>query len=160
MTYEFTVGSSKVVITNVKSRSDGNMISESGSATALKLYNHGATSIQGDVLKNRFPGGDPVTYEFSIGSSNAIVTNLTKSLDGTINIPAVFTVGPNNSQESFSLTSGAGVDGGTLPTDYTCDGAGYSPALSWSAPAGAKEFALLDDDATWRRDDQVELGVV
>lgn len=45
---------------------------------------------------------------------------------------------------SFTLTSDVGVDGGTLPADYTCDGAGASPALSWSsAPAGTKEFALL-----------------
>jgi hypothetical protein len=51
-------------------------------------------AIEGDDLQGRFPGGVPVTYEFSIGSSNVIVTNLTKSTDGTINIPAVFTLGP------------------------------------------------------------------
>ena len=145
MTYEFTVDSSKVVITNIKSSSDGsiniptvytkgitnyttnyvsdqttiqisdmsggiptggasititardvdgNNISESGGATALKLVNHGTTTIEGDDLKSRFSGGVPVTYEFSIGSSNVVVTNLTKSTDGTINIPAVFTIGP------------------------------------------------------------------
>jgi hypothetical protein len=145
MTYEFTVDSSKVVITNIKSSSDGsinipmvytrgttkyttnyvsdlntiritdmsgsiptggasitvgardvdgNAIAESGSATALKLSNHGTTTIEGDDLKNRFLGGVPVTYEFTIGSSSAVVTNLTKSTDGTINIPAVSTLGP------------------------------------------------------------------
>jgi hypothetical protein len=145
MTYEFTVDSTKVVITNIKSSSDGsinipavytkgitnyttnyvsdqttiqisemsggiptggasititardvdgNIIPESGSATALKLSNHGTSTIEGDDLKNRFPGGFPVTYEFSIGSSSVVVTNLTKSTDGTINIPAVFTIGP------------------------------------------------------------------
>jgi hypothetical protein len=41
-----------------------------------------------------FSGGVPVMYEFSIGSSSAVITNLTKSTDGTINIPAVFTFGP------------------------------------------------------------------
>jgi PKD repeat protein len=47
-------------------------------------------------------------------------------------------------QGSFSLTSNAGVDGGALPTDHTCDGTGSSPALSWSnAPADTKEFALM-----------------
>jgi phosphatidylethanolamine-binding protein (PEBP) family uncharacterized protein len=46
--------------------------------------------------------------------------------------------------EPFSLTSDAGVDGGTLPAEYSCDGAGSSPALSWSqAPAGTREFALM-----------------
>jgi phosphatidylethanolamine-binding protein (PEBP) family uncharacterized protein len=50
----------------------------------------------------------------------------------------------NSPNGSFSLTSNVGVDGGTLPTDYTCDGAGFSPALSWSnVPAGIKEFALI-----------------
>jgi hypothetical protein len=145
MTYEFTVDSSNVVITNVKSSSNGSiniptvytsgitkyttnyvsdlntiritdmsgsipsgggsitiiardgggiLIPESGSATALKLNNHGTTTIEGGDLRNRFPGGTPVTYEFSIGSLSAVVTNLTESTDGTINIPAVFTLGP------------------------------------------------------------------
>jgi hypothetical protein len=73
---------------------DGNTIAESGSATTLKLGNHGTTTIEGNDLKNRFLGGVPVTYEFTIGSSSAVVTNLTKSTDGTINIPAVSTLGP------------------------------------------------------------------
>jgi hypothetical protein len=145
MTYEFTVDSSKVVITNVKSSSDGSiiiptvytsgmtnyttnyvsdlntiritdmsgsipsgggiitivardvdgkLIPESGSAVALKLVNQGTTTIEGRDIQIRFPGGVPVTYEFSIGSSNVVVTNLTKSTDGTINIPTVFTIGP------------------------------------------------------------------
>jgi phosphatidylethanolamine-binding protein (PEBP) family uncharacterized protein len=48
------------------------------------------------------------------------------------------------SQGSFSLTSDAGVNGGMLPAEYTCDGSGASPALAWSnAPAGTKEFALM-----------------
>ena len=33
-------------------------------------------------------------YEFPVGSSSAVITNLTKSADGTINIQAVFTLGP------------------------------------------------------------------
>ena len=45
---------------------------------------------------------------------------------------------------SFSLTIDAGIDNGTLPADYTCDGSGSSPALSWSnAPEGTREFALM-----------------
>jgi hypothetical protein len=39
-------------------------------------------------------GGVPVMYEFFIGSSSAVITNLTKSMDGKINIPAVFTLVP------------------------------------------------------------------
>ena len=144
-TFEFTVGSSNVVITNVKSSSDGSIniptvytsgitnystnyvsdlntikftdmsgsiptgvasititardmdgkvIPESAGAVALKLDNYGTTTIEGADLQIRFPGGVPVTYEFSIGSSSAVVTNLTKSTDGKINIPTVFTLGP------------------------------------------------------------------
>jgi hypothetical protein len=145
MTYEFTVDSSKVVITNVKSSSDGSiniptvyttgisnyttnyvsdqttiqitdasggipssgasititardgsgdMIPESVGTMALKLFNHGTTTIEGNDLKNRFSAGVPVTYDFAISSSSVGVTNLTKSTDGTINIPVVFTIGP------------------------------------------------------------------
>jgi hypothetical protein len=145
MTYEFTVNSSKVVITNVKSSSDGsisiptvytsgitnyttnyvsdlntilitdmsgsiskggasvtikardvngNMIPEYGGLTALKLNNYGTITIDGYNLWKHFSDGDPVTYEFFIGSSSAVFTNLTESSDGTIKIPAVFTIGP------------------------------------------------------------------
>jgi hypothetical protein len=146
MTYEFTVDSTKVVITNVKSSSDGSiniptvytsgitnystnyvsdlnnntiqitdmsgdipvdgasisivardneggLIPESQSAAALKLVSHGTTTIAGNDLKNRFPPiGIPLaTYEFTIsGSPCVLVTNLTKSKDGTINIPVVY----------------------------------------------------------------------
>ena len=81
-------------ITIVARDVDGKLIPENGGATALKLNSHGTTTIEGNDLQNRFSGGVPVTFEFSIGSSNVIVTNLTKSTDGTINIPTVFTIGP------------------------------------------------------------------
>jgi hypothetical protein len=82
------------IITIVARDVDGKLIPESGSAVALKLVNQGTTTIEGRDIQIRFPGGVPVTYEFSIGSSNVVVTNLTKSTDGTINIPTVFTIGP------------------------------------------------------------------
>lgn len=45
---------------------------------------------------------------------------------------------------SLSLTSPVAAEGGNLPADYTCDGTGATPALSWTgAPAGTKEYALL-----------------
>jgi uncharacterized protein (TIGR03437 family) len=45
---------------------------------------------------------------------------------------------------SLTLTSSAGSNGGTLPSEYTCDGSGATIPLSWSnAPKGTKEFALL-----------------
>jgi phosphatidylethanolamine-binding protein (PEBP) family uncharacterized protein len=59
---------------------------------------------------------------------------------------------------TFTLTSPAGVDGGTLPSECTCDGAGSTIALSWSnAPSGTREFALMmttlpgDGTTKWNR---------
>ncbi len=44
----------------------------------------------------------------------------------------------------FAVSSSAFEADGTLPRDYTCDGAGRSPPLSWSgAPANTVEYALL-----------------
>ena len=88
------IPSSGASITITVRDGSGDMIPESVGATALKLFNHGTTTIEGDYLKNRFSAGVPVTYEFSIGSSSVVVTNLTKSTDGTINIPVVFAIGP------------------------------------------------------------------
>jgi len=62
----------------------------------------------------------------------------------------------NSSSSNFSLTSDVGVNGGILPTEYTCDGAGISPQLSWSnVPIGTKEFAVvmstipIDESTKW-----------
>ncbi len=141
-TYEFVIGSSKVLITNVKSSTDdlvkipsifplgisnyatnyvngtkttikisdtsgtlsadgvairvaawdinGNVVPESGTAVPLRLNNLGTTTISGSDLAARF-AGVPVLYEFTIGSSNAIITSVTD--DGTTKTPTVFTIG-------------------------------------------------------------------
>jgi Raf kinase inhibitor-like YbhB/YbcL family protein len=48
---------------------------------------------------------------------------------------------------SFKLTTDAFEDGGTIPTQYSCDGEDLSPALSWSdPPPGTRSFALIMDD--------------
>lgn len=45
---------------------------------------------------------------------------------------------------AFTLTSDAFTNGGTLPIDYTIDGSGASPALSWTnPPAETDNFVLL-----------------
>lgn len=45
---------------------------------------------------------------------------------------------------AFTLTAEAFKHNGTLPAEYTCDGAGHSPALAWSTPpAGTQQYALL-----------------
>ena len=48
---------------------------------------------------------------------------------------------------SLELKSSDFVAGGTIPKQFTCDGADLSPALEWSAPpAGTQSFALIADD--------------
>lgn len=47
----------------------------------------------------------------------------------------------------LSLTSPAFANNATIPTEYTCEGAGKSPELAWSGElAAAKSFALVLDD--------------
>jgi len=51
---------------------------------------------------------------------------------------------PDPTPSVFTLQSSVGKEGGTLPIDYTLDGSGASPDLSWSgAPAGTKGYVLL-----------------
>jgi Raf kinase inhibitor-like YbhB/YbcL family protein len=48
---------------------------------------------------------------------------------------------------AIALESSVLSDGGTIPKRFTCDGAGVSPPLSWSAvPHGARELALVVED--------------
>jgi surface antigen len=144
MTFEFSITSSKALITNVKNSSDGSInipsaytiglsnyvsnsigahntlyisdlsgsLSNSGVAIGVniwdasgnqlhgtlytspfKLYNHGTTIISGAELAALCPYGSPMTYEFSIASSKVLITNVKHSVDGTINIPSVYTNG-------------------------------------------------------------------
>jgi Raf kinase inhibitor-like YbhB/YbcL family protein len=48
---------------------------------------------------------------------------------------------------SMQITSDAFDEGGSIPADYTCDGADTSPPLAWTeAPDGVDSFALIVDD--------------
>jgi len=48
---------------------------------------------------------------------------------------------------SMTVTSTAFQEGGSIPVQYTCKGAGISPPLAWSGvPEGAKSLALIVDD--------------
>ena len=48
---------------------------------------------------------------------------------------------------AFTISSSAFQEGQTIPTDYTCDGKGVSPPLTWSdPPAGTQSLALIVDD--------------
>jgi Raf kinase inhibitor-like YbhB/YbcL family protein len=53
----------------------------------------------------------------------------------------------NATLAKLSLTSDAFQDGQPIPTEYTCDGADRTPALSWGdPPQGTQSFALVIDD--------------
>jgi len=54
---------------------------------------------------------------------------------------------PLASQQTLRLQSSAFAIGGTIPADYTCDGADLSPPLSWSGvPIRTMAFTLLEQD--------------
>src|SRR6266404_2280312 len=49
--------------------------------------------------------------------------------------------------KTMKFTSPAFSHNGSIPSQYTCDGANVSPALEWSnEPEGTKSFALIVDD--------------
>ena len=53
----------------------------------------------------------------------------------------------NATLTKFALTSDAFKDGQAIPTQFSCDGADKSPALSWAEPPqGTKSYALVVDD--------------
>ena len=78
-----------------------------------------------------------VTYSCSVTATNIAGISVPSS---SVQVTPVSTpVGG-----SFTLTSTIGSNGGTLPSDYTCDGMGSTIPLAWTdAPSGTKEFALL-----------------
>jgi Raf kinase inhibitor-like YbhB/YbcL family protein len=48
---------------------------------------------------------------------------------------------------TFTLTSPVFDKNGSIPTEYTCDGAGTPPPLTWTgAPSGTRSFALIVED--------------
>ena len=84
-----SLSSSGAAITVSAWDASGNALTQSGSALSLTLSNHGTTTITGTDLAARFQG-TPVAYAFTVGSSQYIITNVTSSTDGSINIPTVF----------------------------------------------------------------------
>ena len=53
---------------------------------------------------------------------------------------------PAGAADTFALTSPAVSSNGELPARYTCDGAGTSPPIAWTAPpSGTKGYAVVMD---------------
>ncbi len=60
----------------------------------------------------------------------------------------------------FTLASDVFNDGGTIPTEYTCDGEGIHPPLSISGvPTGTKSMVLLVDDPDIPKDLKKKRGI-
>jgi len=70
----------------------------------------------------------------------AMLVNLLTTLPASVDAKGA-------SPMTFSLTSPAFVEGGEIPTRYTCEGQDVSPPLAWSEPPiGTKSLALIVDD--------------
>jgi hypothetical protein len=57
---------------------------------------------------------------------------------------------PTTTPAPFALSSPSFRDGGSIPTKFSCDGAGVSPEVAWAgAPTGTRAlaFTVLDPDA-------------
>jgi PKD repeat protein len=102
--------------------------------------------------------GSPTSWQWNFGDgSTSTLQNPTHSFDTAGSYTVTLTVGNVSGSTSaaktvtiaaygstFTLVSDVASTGGTLPIDYTIDGSGASPALSWvNPPAGTSQYALL-----------------
>ena len=88
------------------------------------------------------------SYPISLSPDAHLIWSSDLKLDNTVFVRKVV-VAPTISAtatKSLTLTSSAAKDGGLLPIDYTCDGAGISPPFSWSGvPKGTVTLLLIMD---------------
>jgi Raf kinase inhibitor-like YbhB/YbcL family protein len=73
----------------------------------------------------------------------------------------VWSIGAGAAGEAaLKVTSSAFSNNGNIPVEYTCDGRGFAPPLTWSAvPSGTKSIAVLVDDPDAPSGDFVHLAV-
>ncbi|MEI7529015.1 MAG: PKD domain-containing protein, partial [Elusimicrobiota bacterium] len=106
-------------------------------------------------------GGSPTSWEWDFGDGGSSAAQnpahaYASSGTYTVTLTAANTAGSNSvshnvsaSQGTFTLTSGAGTSGGAMALEYSCSGAGSSPAMSWTnAPSGTQQFALTISELT------------
>ncbi len=102
--------------------------------------------------------GTPTSWNWNFGDgTTSTLQNPTHAYSTagsyTVTLTAVNASGSNLTTKSvtvasygtaFTLVSDVANNNGTLPIDYTIDGSGASPALSWvNPPAGTVQYALL-----------------
>jgi Raf kinase inhibitor-like YbhB/YbcL family protein len=87
-----------------------------------------------------------LSFAVACGKSKSSTTD-TAAVITNIGRPQVDTGPANTVPMTFSLSSSVFDPNASMPTKYTCEGAGISPPLAWSgAPASAKSFALIVED--------------
>ena len=76
------------------------------------------------------------------GSASSTSTTSTTAADATAATSA--SASTSTGTGTFKISSAIVAEGGSLPSDYTCDGTGSTLALTWAnAPAATKEFAVM-----------------
>ncbi|HZU87046.1 MAG TPA: SMP-30/gluconolactonase/LRE family protein [Anaerolineaceae bacterium] len=93
----------------------------------------------GNQIRNIPTTENPTNVTFA-GDDNGILFITARTAVYTIQI----SVGSSSTTSGFTLTSPEVIEAGALPTEYTCDGASATLALTWSgAPAETKSFAVV-----------------
>lgn len=130
----------------VKSGSDGMTLDQSGNvylttANLIKIYDP-----YGNLVKEIPTIENPTNLELA-GKDESTLFITARTAVYTMPLLKTEHAATNDSDSSgFILTSPDIAEGGVLPTEYTCDGASSTLALSWSgAPEGTKSYAVLMD---------------
>lgn len=86
-------------------------------------------------------------FDFSWAPGSALVWSSDLKLDNTILLRKVITAPTSvTPSKTMTLSSPDFKEGGSLPMDFTCDGKGISPSLSWSnIPSAAQSLVVIMD---------------
>ena len=72
---------------------------------------------------------------------------VTDSTAGVASPTAAIDTGSRSNPMTLKVTSSAFQQGGSIPSQYTCEGKDISPPLAWSGtPSSAKSIAMIVDD--------------
>lgn len=113
-----------------------------GGAT-ITIYT--VTCAGGGISRSGSGPSSPITVTgLSNGIAYSCSVTATNSAGTGISSGSVSVTPSSGLAAGFTLSSTVGAEGGAMPAEYTCDGPGSSPALSWvNPPAGTQQFALL-----------------
>ena len=84
---------------------------------------------------------------FMIAGCKRETSSVADSAAGAAGSAASIDTGLGSNSMTIKVTSSAFQQGGSIPSQYTCEGKDISPPLAWSgAPANAKTIAMIVDD--------------